>query len=149
MKVLRTLTNVLLLTLMGFALSAQTADRTLVKSFNLKGHDAVVLDLKGDVDVQHWPKELVRIQISIQLENGTESILKSLILTGRYNLKDSITEDGFLIQAPGLLKGVKLKDKVLKEQLSYIVFAPDNVQVTLSDTSATQATSPVKKSSSM
>lgn len=146
----RTLFNFILLSVMCVTMFAQSVERTLVKSFNLKGNTSVVLDLKGDVDVRHWNSELVRIQININLENGTEAILKSLIIAGRYNLKDSVGEDGgYVINSPGLAREVKLRDSMLKERLSYTVFAPENVLVQLADGSAATLKNTEESSSSL
>lgn len=128
---------------------AQSAERTLVKSFNLKGNTTVVLDLKGDVDVQHWNNDLVRIQININVENVSESVLKSLIVAGRYNLKDVEGENEMVINAPALDKEVSLRGQLLKEHLTYTVFAPESVSVELSTESSTTLENIEENSSSL
>ena len=149
MKALQLTLTVFLFSLMGVTIFAQSAERTLVKSFNLKGNDSVVLDLKGEVDVQQWNSDLVRIQINIHLENGNDAVLKSLIFAGRYNLKGSDEATGYVIKSPGLMKEVTLKGNLLKERLSYTVFAPEDVLVQLSDSSATTLEMTKENSSSL
>jgi len=34
-------------------------EKTLVKSFNLKGNNTVTLDLDGDIEVQEWKGEIM------------------------------------------------------------------------------------------
>jgi len=148
-KSLKTSISLLMCLAMCLTIFAQSAERTLVKSFNLKGNDTIILDLEGDVDVQHWNNELVRIQININVEDVSDAILKSLIVAGRYNLKNSESEDGFVISAPAMEKEVKLRGQILKEELSYTVFAPESVSVQLADESATTLENGGKSSSEL
>jgi len=112
-------------------LNAQNvAEKTLVKSFNLKGSQVVMLDLDGDIDVQEWNNDIMRIQITIAIPNGNDAMLKSLIRAGRSNLqsKDG-EEDAFLVYAPALDREIKLNGNPLKEELTYQIFAPSNVVI--------------------
>ncbi len=137
MKNLKAPISLFLCMAMCLTIFAQSAERTLVKSFNLKGNSSLVLDLEGDVDVQHWNNDLVRVQININVENVSDAILKSLIVAGRYNLNSTEGEDGLVINAPALEKEVKLRGQLLKENLSYTIYAPESVSVQLSDISST------------
>ncbi|MFT4663796.1 MAG: Flp pilus assembly secretin CpaC [Polaribacter sp.] len=137
MKDLKAPISLFLCLAMCLTVFAQSVERTLVKSFNLKGNTSLVLDLEGDVDVQHWNNDLVRVQISIKVENVSDAILKSLIVAGRYNLNSTEGENGFVINAPSLEKEVKLRGQLLKEHLSYTIYAPESVSVQLSDISST------------
>lgn len=149
MKNLKASISLFLCMAMCLTIFAQSAERTLVKSFNLKGNNSLVLDLEGDVDVQHWNNDLVRIQININVENVSDAILKSLIVAGRYNLNATEGEDGLVINAPALEKEVKLRGQLLKENLSYTIFAPESVSIQLSDISATTLEISEENSSSL
>jgi hypothetical protein len=113
------------------SIQAQHAEKTLVKSFNLNGQTAVFLDLDGSVNVVNWTEPQMRIQMNITLQNGSETMLKSLVTAGRYNLNTK-TEDGKLsIVAPGLDRQMKLGNgQVLGEEITYQVFAPKDVAIT-------------------
>lgn len=143
MKNLRILVSILaslLLSTMSFA--QLDAQKTLVKSFNLKGNDVVVLDIPGDIKVTEWDNDIMRIQIKVALSGGSKTMLKSLVRVGRYNLRSKTNEEGFYVYAPDLQKQIKLKSGELKEIISYEVFVPRNVIVkgTAEDTaSATTA----------
>ena len=112
-------------------LSAQNvAEKTLVKSFNLKGSQVVMLDLDGDIDVQEWDNDIMRVQITIAIPNGNNAMLKSLIRAGRYNLQSKNNEeDAFMVYAPGLDREIKLNGNPLKEKLTYQIFAPSSVVI--------------------
>ena len=139
MNILKTSLTVFLFSLITTSiLFGQGAEKTLVKSFNLKGDKAVLLDLDADVDVQEWSGELLRIQINLNLANGSSAMLKSLIVAGRYNLV-SVNEGGEMtVSAPGLKKDVKIRGKELVENISYTVFAPSDVMVKIADESSTK-----------
>ncbi len=125
--------------LLTVALSqAQHAEKTLVKSFNLNGQTAIFLDLDGVVNVTTWNEPQMRIQMTITLQNGSETMLKSLVTAGRYNLNTKEENGAFSIIAPGLERQIKLGGgQLLGEQITYEVFAPKEVSISTRNTEAT------------
>ena len=123
--------------LFGATLHGQQAEKTLVKSFNLKGNQFVLLDLDGNVEVKEWNNGLMRVQITVALENGTEAMLKSLVQAGRYNLKGDDTSGEFKVVAPGLQRKVTVRGHELVENISYTIFAPEKVNVRLNNQAST------------
>ncbi|MBI1224047.1 MAG: hypothetical protein GC192_02310 [Bacteroidetes bacterium] len=111
-------------------IKAQHAEKTLVKSFNLSGQSAIFLDLDGDVKVTTWNEPQMRIQMTITLQNGSETMLKSLVTAGRYNLNTKDANGVYSIVAPGLERQIKLgSGQLLGESISYEVFAPENMEI--------------------
>ena len=142
MKKLVAIINIGLLLLVTTSSYSQTrVEKTLVKSFNLKGNDVVVLDLEGEVEVREWKNDIMRVQMTINLDEGTSSMLKTLIQVGRYNLVSKDQEE-FLIYAPAMNKEIKVRGKVLKENIVYTVFAPENVTVKMAGEASTNAKTP-------
>lgn len=113
----------------------QVAEKTLVKSFAITKQQTVVVDVPGNVEVKTWTNDLLRIQMTITLQNGSESILKSLISAGRYNLVAKESDGTFLIEAPALGKVVQIGGKPLEDSFSITIFAPENVTVKLNNAS--------------
>ena len=135
-----------------FAITIATSqsEKTLVKSFNLKGMQVVELDLDGDVEVVEWKNAIMRIQLKIVLENGNESTLKSLVRSGRYNLYSKVGDEDFKIFAPETKKSLKMGASNLDETISYTVYAPENVIVRMAGEASTDAeTIPPTESSSL
>ena len=126
---------------------AQTAERTLVKSFNLKGKQIVVMDVDGNVEVKEWKGDIMRIQMAIELTNGSNSMLKSLIQARRYSLVSKVKGDELKINMPSMEKHVKVRGRELNEKISYTVFAPADVQVKLSNDSSASTVDDSKSSS--
>ncbi|MCB0522421.1 MAG: hypothetical protein H6577_26140 [Lewinellaceae bacterium] len=124
------------------ASNGQQAEKTLVKAFNLQGSKAVLLNVAGQADVKEWNQEQVRIMMTVTLEQGSEQVLKSLVQSGRYNLQ-SVEENGvFVISAPGLEKQIKMSGgKEIHENISFEVFVPHNVLLSLKDTETEPTTS--------
>ncbi|NUN99644.1 MAG: hypothetical protein HUU01_03400 [Saprospiraceae bacterium] len=131
-------TLVLLLFTTTFSFS-QGVEKVLVKSFNLQGSQAVLLELDAPTEVKTWKNDLLRVQMTITLSNGSESMLKSLIEVGRYNLKSEVIDGKFKVFAPALAKEVKIGGKTLDEHVSIVVFGPEGVQVKLAGAAAAQA----------
>ena len=97
------------------------------------------MDVKGNIEVKEHKRDFIRVQMAIELRNGTSSILCSLIKAKRYNLVGSVVDDHFVLNMPSLEKLVKVGGIELSEKVSYTVFAPSDVLVKLSnDTSASR-----------
>jgi len=128
---------------------AQSAEKTLVKSFNLKGQETIVLNLKGNVEVKEWKGEIMRVQMSISIANGSNSMLKSLITAGRYNLKSKVENEEMTIFAPGMERDIKIKGSALQEKIIYTVFAPDDITVKLTEDVSTDVKNSSQLSSSL
>ncbi len=130
MKVTRILFTALLsLTLIFSLIAQQTAEKTLIKSFNILGNDVVDLALDGDIQVMEWNSPAIRIEMLITVENGNETMLKSLIKAGRYNLVSAETDEAFLVSMPGIERDVVIKGKPLVDRVSYLISVPSGVNV--------------------
>ncbi|MEZ4983775.1 MAG: hypothetical protein R2795_01850 [Saprospiraceae bacterium] len=123
----------------GAGLLAQTVEKTFVKSFNLQGAQEVLLQLKGDIAVQTWDQPIARVQMTVRLEKGSESLIRSLAQAGRYNLAGKLEAGNFAIAAPGLAREIQVNGNALPESISYVVFMPDGVRTVVDDSTAAAA----------
>lgn len=126
----RSLTLTVLLLFVSFMTYGQQVEKTLVKSFNLQGSQTVALQMDGPVEVKTWNNNFLRVQMQVTLKEGSEALLKSLVQGGRYNLRFEMGNDAYKVLAPKLGFEVKVGGKLLQDEVSYIVFAPENVTVT-------------------
>ena len=117
-------------------LFAQTVEKTFVRSFNLEGAQEAVLQFEGAVEVKTWSQSIARIQMTVGLEKGSDSMLRSLAQAGRYNLKGQLENDQFLISVPGLNREVSVNGQTLVENISYVVFVPDNIRVNIENSTS-------------
>ncbi len=121
---------------------AQTnVEKTLVKSFNLKGNTAVTLNLEGDIEVKERAGEIMRVQMLIGVA-GSDAMLKSLITAGRYNLELEESENGLIVSSPGLARKITVRGESLKENVSYVVYVPEDVTVSYGGEAASDIAKP-------
>ncbi|MDX1942814.1 MAG: hypothetical protein SFU99_19780 [Saprospiraceae bacterium] len=128
-------TITMLLLLIAPLAFGQVAEKTLVKSFAIAKQQTVMVNVPGNIEVKTWTGDLLRIQMTITLNSGNESILKSLISAGRYNLVAKDSDGMLLIEAPAAGKVVEIGGKPLEDSFSITIFAPENVTVKLKNAS--------------
>ncbi len=139
MKNLISFQTTLMFLLVGSIASGQVAEKTVVKSLNLQGNNIVTFDLDGDIEVKEWDKSIMRIQMTISVDNINEATLKALITAGRYNLKSKQQDEDLLVFSPGLEKQVKIRGHELTEKVIYEVYAPSDVLIRLSNQASSNA----------
>ena len=105
----------------------QSAERTLVKSFNVKNVETINFNIEGDVEVKKWSKDLMRIELKISLENGTDHLLKSMVIANRFNLDSELSEGEMTIFAPSLENKITIGGKEIHEKITYTVNVPEGV----------------------
>ena len=127
--ILQSLIPTALLLFVSLLSYGQQVEKTLVKSFNLQGNQVVAMQMDGPIEVRTWDNDFLRVQMQVSLEEGSEALLKSLVQAGRYNLRYEVDEEAYRILAPQLALEVKVGGKPLKDKVSYLVFAPENVLV--------------------
>jgi hypothetical protein len=127
MKNILVIIGLVLVSNMAFA---QT-EKTLVKTFNLQGSTAVVLDLDGEVVIREWGEKTMRVHMNIQLQNTNVHMLKHLMTKGRYNLNIDNSGSASVVTSPGRNQDVIINKQgdTLKENVSYIVFIPAKIRV--------------------
>ncbi len=117
--------------LAGAGLFAQTIEKTFVRSFNLMGAQEAVLRVDAPVEVKTWTQSVARVQMTDGLNSGSESMHRSLAQAGRYNLKGQLEDAQYTISVPGLEREVRVNGKALNEDITYVVFVPENVRVNI------------------
>lgn len=129
----------LLLLTFFLASSAQTASRTFTKSFNTDGRGKIVLDLPGNIDVKIWDGPSLRFEIAVNLPSGNGSMLNELANIGRYNLTARSEGNSLIITAPNLQKLLRVKGEILKEDLTFVVFVPKDLDIELPNAATASA----------
>ncbi len=115
---------------LSLSMNGQQTEKTLVKLFDLKGNNVVLVDVDADVTVNEWTQDQMRVIMRVSLENGSDMMLKSLVKVGRYNLESVETENGLKIFVPDLQKQVKLRSgDELVERINFEIYAPADVLV--------------------
>ena len=134
----------ILITSLAVSISAQTTvEKTFTKAFNTDGKGTLRLELPGTVDLKIWDNPSIRFEISVSLPAGNGPMLNELANIGRYNLVSKADGDALVISAPNLQKQLKLKGQELKENITYVVLVPKNMEIAV--TPGAQALADVKK----
>lgn len=111
-------------------MSAQT-EKTLVKSVALTASTSAIVSLPGEVSLNTWDNDFIRVTTFLKVDNMNENIVKQLVMVGRYTLSSDLdAENGTLIiTMPKVANQVTVKGVLLAEQLSFEVNAPEGYQV--------------------
>lgn len=132
----------LLLLLFTFSLlspALSQVEKTFVKSFKAEGLQEVALDLNGPVEIRTWPDQLVRVQMTIRA-SLPEATLMSLLRAGRYNIAGQQTGGILKVTLPDMAREILLNGERIDEQVSFVVFVPDETPVRQLQATATTAT---------
>lgn len=112
----------------GF-LPGQHTEKSLIKSFNTGGKNALAFELPGPVEVKTWDNTTVRIELKLALPNSNGGTLDELIRLGRYNLVSTLDGEIFTVSSPHTARKLSIKGQELKENLSYVVSVPKTALV--------------------
>lgn len=112
---------------LSFSLQAQQVEKVLVKSINPEATKSVLIQMNYPVEVQTWSGKIIRVQMNVGLENGSENILKSLVSAGRYNVRAKANGEIMVLTLPSMAKEVRVGGQELKESISLTVFIPETM----------------------
>ena len=118
------------------AQGVQGIEKILVKSFNLNGLQEVVIHAAGPVELKTWEGDFMRIQMTVHIDQANESMIKSLVQTGRYNLITEVEDGRWLVRTPGLNREVLRNGQALQERVSFLIFAPAHVKLEVQNSSS-------------
>lgn len=116
------------------SISAQT-EKVLSKSIDIEDSHTAYVMLPGDVAVNEWNENFVRITTTVTVQNMDETVVKRLVLVGRYDME--ITTDKFghliLIKMPNIANMVAVQGVELVESYSFEINAPKGFKVVVKD----------------
>lgn len=122
-------TIIILLAIPMLSVAQSTVGKTFSKTFNTEDKGTIKLDLPGNVDLKIWNSPTIRVEISVSLANGNNSMVNELATVGRYNITSATEGDVLRILMPNIQKQIKVKGEVLRETLTYVVFAPKDLKI--------------------
>lgn len=116
------------ITLLGIvALTFAQTQKTLVKTLPVECTDyEAIFALKGDVEVEEWDNQTIRIITTITTENTPENVLKALVAAGRYTYEMKIDETNqtITIDMPKKENAIIINGIDLDDQLDYKIYIP-------------------------
>lgn len=116
-----------LITLVLFSVSLfSQATKSIVQTFNFDNTTTLSTELYGDVTIQKWQNNYVRVEVSVTLENFTQYTLNNLYEAGRYKLLSDYKGSNLHIYNIPTQYRIKINGSELKEIFSYRVFVPNS-----------------------
>ena len=132
MKTLKNIFSAILLVCLSTSSYAQEpATITLVSSKNISQASELYVDLDGEISIDTWAKDNVRVEIEIKANDVSREVIKHLVRKGRFRMKTQITDkETVRLYMPNLQLPVYINGKKLSEEISYKITVPKNVYVT-------------------
>jgi len=112
------------------------AETHIVKSITCADAQNVVFELAGEVDVQEWDEDFIRINANVQVLNTSEVMLKRLVSVGRYNVEKTGTET-INIQTPNMSNHIIIQGADLEEIVKYEISVPRGMKTNIQTVSHT------------
>lgn len=116
------------------------AQRTFVKSFNLKGDNQVVLNLDGPVEVKEWNEGIVRVLMNVTFETGNDAALRFYVEKGRYRIIQKAENGAMAISVMPRKGDIKYQGREVGEVVTYTVFVPNGVSAEVVEAETASAT---------
>jgi len=117
---------------LGFATTQNAqAKKTLEKSVELTASTSAIVNLPGEVSLNAWENDFIRVTTYLRVDNMNENIVKQLVMVGRYTLSTDLDAGNgtLIITMPKVANQVTVKGVLLSEQLSFEINAPEGYQV--------------------
>lgn len=89
---------------------AQPLTKTLVKSFKLETARSIAFVTHSTVETRQWDQSFLRVEMRIELEDAHPALLRSLISSGRYQVRASRTAEGLRLRTPNMTRSIMLGD---------------------------------------
>lgn len=120
------------------AIQAQV-QKNIVKSYQHNGAKLITLAVEGQVEIEEWDEEIVRLVTSIDAVNFNASTLKALTEAGRYTASSKNIDGNFILTMLKAQKEIILRGTKIEEKYRFKLFVPRGTtveQVTYADVAA-------------
>ena len=104
--------------------------KTLVKSIatstTTSTSQQAIFQLPGKSVVSLWDEDFIRITTHIKVDNMSESIVKQLLMVGRYTISSNLNEDNqtLLVFMPKMSNIITVQGSQLSEELAFEISIP-------------------------
>jgi hypothetical protein len=116
------------MTLIGIAaLTLGQTQKTLVKTLPVEQTTyEAIFALKGNIVVEEWDNQTIRIVTTITTTNTPENILKALVIAGRYNYEMTVDQANqtITVDMPKKDNAIIINGIDLDDKLDYKIYIP-------------------------
>lgn len=106
---------------------AQVIRQQVNQNFSVVGVDTLVLDLDGEIVWRKSPGSRLLIELTIEAENATPSIMAVLTRSNRFKLTATLEKGVLTIAYPKNNPVVRVGDKIVREIISFKVYVPKSL----------------------
>lgn len=113
------------------ALTLGQTQKTLVKTLAVEETTyQAIFALKGNVEVEEWNNQTIRIITTITTTNTPENVLKALVVAGRYNYEMTVDKANqtITIDMPQKDRAIIINGADLDDKLEYKIYVPQGMQ---------------------
>ena len=103
--------------------------KNIVKSFQYNGAQVVTLAVTGNVEIEEWDEEIVRLVTTIDAVNFNEPTLKALTEAGRYTSISKDVDAAMILTMLKAQKELKIRGTIIEEKYTFKIFVPRGVTV--------------------
>ena len=114
-------------TFISTAVFAQS-ETVLTKEIGLEASTSTVVNLPGTVNLKRWDSEHIKIVANVQI-NFDETILKRLMMVGRYSIKTNTSNNTIVIDMPTVERYVAIKGVELIDTFNFDIYAPEGYRI--------------------
>ncbi len=132
---MKTILKIGLILLVASVLYAQP-ERTFVKTIPVdEDCNYVVFALHGEVLLNKWEKENIRILVNVKTPEVADKVLDALVRMGRYNIEAQLHEEErvLIIDMPRTENAVIINAEELFEKISFEVYMPKGLRYKILD----------------
>ena len=120
----------IILFILGCSFGAHSqVQKNIVKSFQYNGAQVLTLAVTGDVVIEEWDENIVRLVTTIDAVNFNEPTLKALTEAGRYTSSSKALDDAMILTMLKAQKELKIRGTVIEEKYTFKIFVPRGVTV--------------------
>lgn len=125
----------LLFVIGGVVTTSGQVTKVLSKSIDLATTHTTYLMLPGPVTTTEWEEDYLRVTTTIEVENLTESMVKRLMVVGRYSLEKKTDKYGkmLVLSMPNAANIIIIKGTNLVERYKFEVNVPKGYEVIIKD----------------
>jgi|GEM_PF-1150007 len=128
---MKNLFTLLVLVLTVVATTQAQTEKTLTKSVDLAATHTTYVMLPGDVAVNEWDEDYLRVTTTVNVVNMNDNIVKRLVMVGRYTIETKSDKYGkmMILRMPNVKNFVTVRGVDLKENYSFEIDAPKGYKV--------------------
>lgn len=126
---------VLLFVIGGIVTTSGQVIKVLSRSIDLENTHTMYVMLPGAVTTTEWEEDYLRVTTTIQVDNITESVVKRLMVIGRYNLetKTDKYKNRMVLTMPNAANYISIKGVGLVEEYKFEVNVPKGYTIVVKD----------------